>query len=70
MPDEYAEVLALERAGETAKAREAAIKLASAHPGQLVLQLALGHAELMSGARDAAIKRYADEAISLLSPLL
>ena len=60
MADKYGEVLALERAGETAKAREAAIKLTSAHPGQLVLQLALGHTELMSGARDAAIKRYAE----------
>jgi len=55
----YGQVLALVRAGETAKARELAIKLASEHVNQLVLQLALGHTELMSGARDAALKRYA-----------
>jgi len=55
---QYGEVLALVRAGEAAKAREAASKLAAAHSDQLVLQLALGHAELMSGARDAALKRY------------
>jgi len=55
----YGHVLALVRAGETAKARELAIKLAGEHVDQLVLQLALGHTELMSGARDAALKRYA-----------
>jgi predicted Zn-dependent protease len=55
----YGQVLALERAGETTKAREAAIKLAADHTDQLVLQLALGHAEVMSGGREAALKRYA-----------
>lgn len=54
----YGHVLALARAGETAKARELAVRLASEHADQLVLQLALGYTELMSGARDAALKRY------------
>ena len=54
----YGQVLALVRTGETAKAHELAIKLAGEHVDQLVLQLALGHTELMSGARDAALKRY------------
>jgi predicted Zn-dependent protease len=54
----YGQVLALARAGEAAKAREAASKLAAEHADQLVLQLALGHAEVMSGAREAALKRY------------
>jgi len=54
----YGQVLALARAGEAGKAREAAAKLAAEHADQLVLQLALGHAEVMSGARDAALKRY------------
>jgi beta-barrel assembly-enhancing protease len=57
--DVYGNVLAHVRAGEAGKARDVAEKLAGAHPGQLVLQLALGYAELMSGARDAALKRYA-----------
>ena len=56
--DQYGRVLALVRAGEAGKAREPAGKLASGHPDQLVLQLAFGNVELMSGARDAALKRY------------
>jgi predicted Zn-dependent protease len=54
----YGQVLALVRSGDTTKAREAAVKLAGNHSDQLVLQLALGHAEVMAGARDAALKRY------------
>jgi predicted Zn-dependent protease len=57
--NQYGQVLALVRAGETGKAREIATKLVAEHSDQLVLQLALGHAEVMAGARDAALKRYA-----------
>jgi predicted Zn-dependent protease len=55
----YGQELALERAGDTNKARESAAKLAAEHPGDLVLQLEAGHAETLSGARDTALKRYA-----------
>lgn len=54
----YGQVLALVRAGEAKKALPLALKLAGEHPGDLVLQLAAGSAEAMSGARDAALRRY------------
>jgi predicted Zn-dependent protease len=58
-PNRYGQVLALVRAGDAKKAVPLADKLAGEHPDQLVLQLAVGSAEAMSGARDAALKRYA-----------
>ncbi|HEY7871569.1 MAG TPA: M48 family metalloprotease [Rudaea sp.] len=54
----YGQTLALVRAGDAKKAVPLATKLAAEHPDQLVLQLSLGSAEAMSGARDAALKRY------------
>jgi predicted Zn-dependent protease len=57
-PNRYGQALALVRTGDTAKAREVAAKLAEGHSDELVLQLALGHAEAQSGQRDAALKRY------------
>ena len=54
----YGYTLALVRAGDTAKAREVAQKLAAEQPANLVYQLALGRAELMGGARDAALQRF------------
>ncbi|MEO8804083.1 MAG: M48 family metalloprotease [Rudaea sp.] len=58
--NQYGYVLALVRTGGAKKAHEIAAKLVSEDPGNLVLQLALGHALLMSGQRDAALKLYAD----------
>ncbi|HSN00570.1 MAG TPA: M48 family metalloprotease [Rudaea sp.] len=54
----YGQVLALVRAGDAKKAAPLAAKLAAEYPDQLVLQLAAGSAEAMSGARDAALKRF------------
>jgi len=54
----YGRALALVRAGDAKKAVPLAAKLAAEHPDQLVLQLSVGSAEAMSGARDAALKRY------------
>lgn len=54
----YGQALALVRAGDAKKAVPLAAKLAAEHPDQLVLQLSVGSAEAMSGARDAALKRY------------
>jgi predicted Zn-dependent protease len=59
LPNRYGYTLALVRAGDAKKAAPLADKLAAEHPDQLVLQLAAGSAEAMSGARDAALKRYA-----------
>ncbi len=55
----YGYALALMEAGQAKQAVIIADKLASEHPHQLVLQLGAGNAELMSAARDAALKRYA-----------
>jgi predicted Zn-dependent protease len=55
----YGEVLAWIRAGDAARAREAAARLVAEQPSNLVFQLALAHAERMSGARAAALERYA-----------
>jgi predicted Zn-dependent protease len=58
VPNRYGYALALLRAGDAKKSREVAQKLVTAQPDSLVFQLALGHADLMSGARDAALQRY------------
>jgi predicted Zn-dependent protease len=57
-PNRYGYALALVRAGDAKKSREVAQKLAAAQPDNLAFQLALGRAELMSGARDAALQRF------------
>ena len=54
----YGYALALLRAGDAKQSREVAQKLVDAQPTNLVFQLALGRAELMSGAREAALARY------------
>jgi beta-barrel assembly-enhancing protease len=54
----YGYALALVHAGDAKKSREVAQKLATAQPDNLAFQLALGRAELMSGARDAALQRF------------
>ena len=58
----YGHALALVRAGDAGKSREVAQKLATTQPDNLaenlVYQLALGRAELMAGARDAALQRF------------
>jgi len=56
--NQYGYALALLRAGDAKKSRDVAQKLATAQPDSLVFQLALGRAELMSGARDAALQRF------------
>ncbi len=58
LPNRYGQVLALVRAGDAKKAVPLALKLAGEHPDNLVLQLAVGSAEAMSGARAAALARY------------
>jgi len=55
----YGYALALTRAGKPSEALPIATTLAKQHPRHLVLQLAAGNAELMSGARAAALQRYA-----------
>ena len=57
-PNRYGYALALVRAGDAKKAHDVAQKLAADQSDNLVFQLALGRAELMSGARDAALQRY------------
>ncbi len=58
LPNRYGYALALVRAGDMKKGRDVAEKLVAEQPGNLVLQLAAGDAELMAGARDAALQRY------------
>lgn len=58
LPNRYGYALALVRAGKAAEALQVANKLVAEHPEQLVLQLAAGRAQLMSGDRDGALKRY------------
>jgi predicted Zn-dependent protease len=58
VPNRYGYALALVRAGDARKSREVAQKLVTAQPDNLAFQLALGRAELMSGARDAALQRF------------
>ena len=59
----YGYALALALAGNPGVAIEVAQKLVTEQPDNLALQLAAGKAELMSGARDAALKRFARLAI-------
>lgn len=55
----YGYALALVQGGKAKQAIEPLQKLAAADPENLVFQIALGSAELHSGARDAALQRYA-----------
>lgn len=55
----YGHALALIQGGKAKQAIEPLQKLAAAEPENLVFQIALGDAELHSGARDAALQRYA-----------
>ncbi|WP_347261427.1 M48 family metalloprotease [Rudaea sp.] len=55
----YGYALALIQGGKAKQAIEPLQKLAAAEPENLVFQIALGDAELHSGARDAALQRYA-----------
>ncbi|MGA9335284.1 MAG: M48 family metalloprotease [Rudaea sp.] len=55
----YGYALALVHAGDAKKANAVAEKLASENPDDLVLQLAWGHTQLMTGQRDAALRLYA-----------
>jgi predicted Zn-dependent protease len=55
----YGHALALILGGRAKQALEPLQKLATADPENLVFQIALGDAELHSGARDAALQRYA-----------
>lgn len=54
----YGYALALVQGGRAKQAMEPLQKLAAAEPENLVFQIALGSAELHSGARDAALQRY------------
>ena len=58
VPNRYGYALALVHAGDAKKSRDVAQKLAATQPDNLAFQLALGRAELMSGARDAALQRF------------
>jgi predicted Zn-dependent protease len=55
----YGHALALIQVGKAKLAIDPLQKLADAEPENLVFQIALGNAELLSGARDAALQRYA-----------
>ena len=55
----YGYALALLQAGDMKKSREVAEKLVAEQPANLVYQLVLGRAEMLSGARDAALQRFA-----------
>ena len=55
----YGYALALTLGGRAKQAFETLRKIGDADPENLVLQIALGNAELYSGARDAALQRYA-----------
>ena len=54
----YGYALALVHAGDARKARDVAQKLVAKQSDNLVFQLALGRAELMSGGREAALQRF------------
>ncbi len=58
-PNRYGYALALLNAGDAKKAETVSGKLVEKQPNNLVLQLAAGESELMTGARDASLKRYA-----------
>lgn len=55
----YGYALALLNSGDAKKAVTVSDKLIEKQPNNLVLQLAAGESELMTGARDASLKRYA-----------
>jgi len=55
----YGHALAMIQGGKAKQAIEPLQKLAVAEPENLVFQIALGTAELQTGARDAALQRYA-----------
>ncbi|MBS0591043.1 MAG: M48 family metallopeptidase [Proteobacteria bacterium] len=55
----YGYALALIQSGKAKQALDPLQKLVAADPDNLVFQLAIGHAEVQSGARDAALQRYA-----------
>jgi predicted Zn-dependent protease len=54
----YGYALALLNSGDAKKAESVSDKLIEKQPNNLVLQLAAGESELMTGARDASLKRY------------
>jgi predicted Zn-dependent protease len=54
----YGYALALMQGGKAKQAIEPLQKLAATDPENLVFQIALGSAELLSGSRDAALQRY------------
>lgn len=56
----YGYALALLNAGDAKKAESVSDKLITQQPNNLVLQLAAGESELMTGDRDASLKRYAN----------
>jgi beta-barrel assembly-enhancing protease len=58
-PNRYGYALALLNSGDSKKAESVAGKLITQQPNNLVLQLAAGEAELMTGNRDGSLKRYA-----------
>ena len=55
----YGYALALLNSGEAKKAQSVSDKLITQQPNNLVLQLAAGETELMTGNREASLKRYA-----------
>jgi beta-barrel assembly-enhancing protease len=57
-PNRYGYALALLNSGDAKKAESVSDKLIEKQPNNLVLQLAAGESELMTGARDASLKRY------------
>lgn len=56
--NQYGYALALINAGQAKKAVPVSDKLVAKQPNNLVLQLAAGESELMTGERDASLKRY------------
>jgi predicted Zn-dependent protease len=57
-PNRYGYALALLNSGEAKKAESISGKLLEKQPNNLVLQLAAGESELLTGERDASLKRY------------
>ncbi|MEP6482997.1 MAG: M48 family metalloprotease [Rudaea sp.] len=58
-PNRYGYALALLAAGDAKKAESVSDKLIEQQPNNLVLQLAAGETELMTGERETSLKRYA-----------
>ena len=58
LSNRYGYALALLNAGDAKKAVSVSDKLIEKQPNNLVLQLAVGESELMTGERDASLKRY------------